>query len=584
MNAPAPTVLMMGRTAVLVDVSASPEPLESVLSWHAELVARPLPGQLEALPAAATVLLRFSSAPAAEAAVAEVKNRVPDAAAARSSRIVTLPVEYSGEDLEQVARLTGLSVEAVIAAHTGSDWTAAFGGFAPGFLYLTGGDPRLNVPRRSTPRTAVPAGSVALAGAFSAVYPQRSPGGWQLLGRTDAPLWDASREQPSLIRPGDVVRFEAVRATARAGAEVQVASTTLPEGARDTVTHPPRPAALEVLSPGLRTVFQDLGRPGLGELGVTASGAADRPSSAQANRLVGNPDSAAVLETLLGGLSLRAQETCVVALTGAVGGAMIDESVPAPVGAPFALYPGHILTLGQPASGLRGYVAMRGGFAAERVLGSASLDTLSGLGPAPLTGGQALCSAGLPVLPVAEPQEPATELPNPGEVVQLRVSAGPRADWVGEAGLDALQRTSWVVGPDTDRVGARLRVDPEQPQDPEQSLDPDGQDTPASQDAPAHPAPPIARLRDGELASEGMVPGALQLPPSGLPVLFLADHPVTGGYPVIAVVEPHDLPLAAQLPPGTRVRFRVVEQKTAPNPPHPASQQHSGQQNPGATP
>lgn len=546
----------MGRTAVLVDVSASPEPLEAVLAWHAELTADPLPGQLEALAAASTVLLRFSSERAATAAARELRHRVPDAAGSRSSRTVTLDVVYDGEDLAEVARLTGLSAEAVIAAHTGSEWIAAFGGFAPGFLYLTGGDERLNVPRRSTPRTAVPAGSVALAGAFSAVYPQRSPGGWQLLGRTDAPLWDVCREQPSLIRPGDVVRFQAVRAGATVGEDHRTdpAATPAPT-AVPTPTAAPTPApagdaaALTVLHPGLRTIFQDLGRPGLGELGVTASGAADRPSAAQSNRLVGNPDSATVLETVLGGLSLRAERVCVLALAGAVGQATIDASVPAPVGEPFALYPGQTLTLGQPESGLRGYVALRGGFAADPVLGSASLDTLSGLGPAPLEAGQGLRSAGAAAASVGPAESPATVVPSPGEDVELRVSAGPRADWVGEAGLLALQATRWVIGPDTDRVGARLQV------------------------AGGSDAPPIQRLRDGELASEGMVPGALQLPPSGLPVLFLADHPVTGGYPVIAVVEPADLPFAAQLAPGTRVRFRVVE--------HPTPPAHT-QQNPGA--
>lgn len=580
MSAPAPSVLLMGRTAVLVDVSASPHPLDSVLAWHAELLSRPLPGQVEALAAASTVLLRFATAAHASAAVPALRAVMPDDAAERSSQTVTLPVVYDGEDLAEVSRLTGLSVDAVIAAHTGSDWIAAFGGFAPGFLYLTGGDERLQVPRRSTPRTAVPAGSVALAGAYSAVYPQRSPGGWQLLGRTDAPLWDVDREQPSLIRPGDVVRFEAVRATASAGAEASARVKAAPEVAPEELPHVAatvagavpshrRPPALTVLSPGLRTVFQDLGRPGLGELGVTASGAADRPSARQANRLVGNPESAAVLETLLGGLSLRATEPCVVALSGAVGQATIDAARTVPVGAPFALYPGQTLALGQPDSGLRGYVALRGGFAAQHVLGSASLDTLSGLGPVPLEAGQALRCAGLPVLSVAAAESPATELPAAGADVELRVSVGPRAEWVGVAGLDALQRTRWVIGPDTDRVGARLRVD-------------------ATAAAPGIPArasgseasqdPPIQRVRDGELASEGMVPGALQLPPSGLPVLFLADHPVTGGYPVIAVVEPPDLPLAAQLAPGTRVRFRVVEHQAVPNPPHPARQQ-----NPGAT-
>lgn len=120
-----------------------------------------------------------------------------------------IPVTYDGPDLVEVARLTGLTVDEVVAAHTGTPWRVAFGGFAPGFAYLVGGDPRLQVPRRETPRTSVPAGSVGLAGEFSGVYPRASPGGWQLIGRTDAVMWDVDRDPPALLAPGATVRFEA---------------------------------------------------------------------------------------------------------------------------------------------------------------------------------------------------------------------------------------------------------------------------------------------------------------------------------------------------------------------------------------
>src|SRR5699024_2039294 len=123
---------------------------------------------------------------------------------------VTVAVAYDGPDLDDVATATGLAPEEVIAAHTGTEWTVAFTGFAPGFGYLVGGDRRLNVPRRDAPRTAVPAGSVGLAGSFSGVYPRPSPGGWQLIGRTDARLWQPDRDPPALLRPGMTVRFEAV--------------------------------------------------------------------------------------------------------------------------------------------------------------------------------------------------------------------------------------------------------------------------------------------------------------------------------------------------------------------------------------
>lgn len=131
----------------------------------------------------------------------------PSATPAVAGREVVIPVAYDGADLDEVARLTGLSRREVVAAHTGTSWRVAFGGFAPGFAYLVGGDPRLQVPRRDTPRTSVPAGSVALAGEFSGVYPRESPGGWQLVGRTDRVMWDVDREPPALLAPGATVRF-----------------------------------------------------------------------------------------------------------------------------------------------------------------------------------------------------------------------------------------------------------------------------------------------------------------------------------------------------------------------------------------
>jgi len=455
---------------------------------------------------------------------------------------------YDGEDLAEVSRLTGLSTEAVVEAHTGTPWRVAFGGFAPGFFYLAGGDPRLVVPRRDSPRTAVPAGSVALAGEFSAVYPRRSPGGWQLLGRTTAPLWDLDATPPALLAPGDTVRFVAVREQATLTTPDKQAKPGEP--AQQDQPHATTAPALTVLDPGLRTLIQDGGRPYRGDLGVTASGAADAPSAAQANRLVGNHPDAPVLETLLGGLALRAERNVVLALTGGVDEATVTQANgathPVVPCAAFALYAGETLTLNPPRAGLRGYVGLRGTLEVEPVLGSRSTDTLSGLGPAPLAAGDILSVAppeplgarrqeatpATGAIAVGHPEAPATPLPAPGQTVVLRASPGPRADWFGEEGAAALAAGSWVVGPQSDRVGARLTA--------------------------AEGGAPLTRSRQGELASEGMVPGAVQVPPDGLPVVFLADHPVTGGYPVIAVVHPADLALAAQLRPGTPVRFQIT--------------------------
>jgi biotin-dependent carboxylase-like uncharacterized protein len=273
---------------------------------------------------------------------------------------------------------------------------------------------------------------------------------------------------------------------------------------------------IEVLATGGLATVQDLGRPGHAALGVGASGAADRTSLRLANRLVGNPEAAAAIEVTLGGFAARFHDFACVALAGApcAGAAMH---------APLYLAPGEELRLGAPTAGLRTYLAVAGGIDVEPVLGSRATDTLAGLGPAPLRPGDRL--------PVGDrrgepPGVDVAAVAAMGADPVLRVLPGPRTDWFGPDALERLCARAWTVSPRSDRVGIRL----------------DGE--------------PLERSHAGELPSEGMVEGALQVPPDGLPVLLLADHPVTGGYPVIAVVDEAGVALAAQARPGARVRFR----------------------------
>ena len=200
-------VLPYGDAALLVELADLPE----VLGLHAALRAAALPGVVDLVPAARTLLVRFDPEHARAAEVGAALHRVPPRPGpAADGPLVEVPVVYDGPDLAAVADATGLTVAEVVAAHTGTTWTAAFSGFAPGFAYLTGGHPRLLVPRRAEPRTRVPAGAVALAAGFSGIYPRASPGGWQLLGRTDLAVWDLARDPPALLRPGVRVRFTAV--------------------------------------------------------------------------------------------------------------------------------------------------------------------------------------------------------------------------------------------------------------------------------------------------------------------------------------------------------------------------------------
>ncbi|HZG91476.1 MAG TPA: biotin-dependent carboxyltransferase family protein [Pseudonocardia sp.] len=284
-----------------------------------------------------------------------------------------------------------------------------------------------------------------------------------------------------------------------------------------------RGRSFEVLAVGPLALVEDLGRPGLAATGVGRSGAADRAALRLANRLVANPEDAAAVEVTFGGLAVRAGALLTVALTGAGAPAEVDGT---PVGhhALITLRPGQVLRLGVPRTGLRTYLAVRGGVAVDEVLGSRSTDVLAELGPPRLGVGQVLPvgpePAGLPLVDVAPVAEP------PGGTVVLRAVPGPRADRIAD--LAVLATTRWTASSRSDRVGMRLEGG---------RLDWSG---------------------EAELPSEGMVRGAVQVPSGGEPVVFLADHPITGGYPVAAVVLDADTDRAAQVRPGQGVRFRLV--------------------------
>jgi KipI family sensor histidine kinase inhibitor len=515
------SVRAVGTRAVLAELSGTP----GVLALQALLLETPLPGQLDVLAAAETVLVTADSPVSARRIAAQLLRLDLAAPAQREGGLVVIDTVYDGEDLAEVGELTGLGPDGVVAAHTGQVWTVAFAGFAPGFGYMVGENQVLNVPRRATPRTAVPAGSVALAGDYSAVYPRSSPGGWQLIGRTGAKMWDLDREEPALASPGHRVRFRAVRDAVAVGPERPAASAAAPEPG----------TGLRIVAPGLQSLVQDLGRYGHSGLGVSAAGALDRASLRRANRLVGNASSAAAIETVAGGLRVQAVGDQVLAVAGAPSELVIETPQDLGTGeirqrtvamaAPFALLDGETLTVGQPAAGFRSYLALRGGVDAARVLGSRSTDTMSGIGPAPLAAGQVLSCGTEAVSGVVGDPELQPQFPGSGVTV-LDVVPGPRADWFDQAALDSFVNQEWAVKPQSNRVGMRL----------------DGA--------------PLQRSRAGELPSEGTVAGALQVPPDGLPVLFLADHPITGGYPVIAVVVDSQLDLAAQVPIGGKIRFR----------------------------
>lgn len=604
----------LGADSLLVDAAD----LADVLALRSLLEREPLPGQAELIPAAQTLLVRFAAPLPRDLAVAHARRLARaqartghDDAAAAPAREVTLPVTYDGEDLPAVADHLGCSEEEVIRRHAGARWVAAFAGFAPGFVYLAredeglgeagspaddpgdaGAGAGLSVPRREDPRTRVPAGSVGLAGEFSAVYPQDSPGGWQLIGRTAERMWDLARERPALLEPGTRVRFEPTREKLRlqesgddaggaaephdSGTGAAAGSGAGPRadgsgaaGADDSdaagggsAAESGAPATLRVDSPGLSTLIQDAGRPGAADLGVSPSGWADAAAARLANHLVGGPADTAVLEHAAGGLRLSVPEDSladvVLALTGAHIEARITgttpDNTPAPLNHPFALRAGQTLTLGPVRRGLRVMIGVRGGIAGDPVLGSLAQDILSGLGPARLQAGTVL-RVGTRVGGAVVVEGAPVPLPAPDAPLRLTPALGPRAYWFTRASRAALREALWEVSEESNRVGVRLV-----PAAPDASGDAPDHDTVDHDDAaPTSPLRRTSVVRGRELPSEALRPGCIQIPPSGNPVVFLADHPVTGGYPVLGVVPPDQLRLLAQAPPGTRVMLDPAE-------------------------
>lgn len=515
-----------GDRAVLVEVPS----LEHAFGLRQTLRESQLPGVEDIVVSASAVLIIATS----PKRLPELKRFVQLLDELPSQPItgkqIQIPVVYDGEDLGSLAQLLGHSPEAFVGWHSQRNWTAAFTGFAPGFVYLVS-DSGVLVPRKDTPRSTVPAGSLAMAESYSAVYPRASAGGWQLIGRTDAALWDETRRDPALIQPGDVVKFVPVHA--------EIHSVTRPQNtvaaAPTEFVQPTRAADLVVESAGTLSTFQDLGRFGKSNLGVGPGGAMDKSASLSANQLVGNTDSSAVIETFGAGISLVANTGQVLAVTGAASTLLIEtvensDSVSAwepRVNEPFVLLAGQRLRIIESLFGSWSYIGVRGGFDAPSVLGSKSRDMHSGLGPAPLTHGSELFVGSTDIsMVVGSPLNRAHEVE---DVVTLRVIPGPRAEWFTADSVNRFFNEPWTATHQVSRTAVRLN------------------------------GVPLERSRLDELQSEGVVRGSIQVPSDGQPLIFGADYPVTGGYPVIGVVVNDDLAKAAQIGPSTVVRFQRVD-------------------------
>jgi antagonist of KipI len=436
-------------------------------------------------------------------------------------RTIEVPVTYggdSGPDLAAVAEWAGISADGVAGRHAGTEYRVFMLGFLPGFAYLGSVDAQIAAPRRATPRLRVPAGSVGIAGRQTGIYPRESTGGWQIIGRSALKVFDPSHLPAALFVPGDMVRFTPV-----------ASSDAAPEGARrltsarSAVAHS---RTITVMRPGLFTTIQDRGRWGHQASGVPVSGALDLVSHRVVNLLVGNAADAATLEVTLAGPELRVEQETRLAVAGADLRPSID-GVTAPMGVATTCRPGSVLRFGERSSGARTYVAFDGGIDSPLVLGSRATHIGAALGG--LDGRALMAGDRLPLGPPtgvgplhSKRSDPSARLAGGA---RLRVLAGPQDDFFSEAALTLLERTRFIVTPQSNRMGYRLS------------------------------GVTLPRNPNREMISDAAFVGGIQVPASGEPILLMSDRQTTGGYPQIATVITADLPLAGQLAPGDWVEF-----------------------------
>lgn len=483
-------------------------------------------GILEVVPTYRSLLLVYdplrTTAPEVRKAVEDAASRA-DPGRLPPGRLIEIPVAYGGTlgpDLASVAEEVGLSEAEVVAIHAGREYRVYMLGFTPGYPYMGTLDPRLWVPRLASPRIRVPGRSVAIAGQQTGVYPIDSPGGWRIIGRTPLRIYDPGRTTLFLLDTGDRARFVPIPlAEYERGAPAEEDPPLPPV--------PPRPALL-VETGGLYTTVQDLGRPGYRRFGLPQGGAMDPLSLTVTNLLLGNPPGASALEFVSPGPRLVVGRQTTVAL----GGADLTPTVngrPIPMWTALVMREGDVLAFGAPRTGQWTYLALPGGIDLPAVLGSQSTyvrAALGGHGGRRLEKGDRLAAAAphpRSLLRLAAPSRPPL-----GGDCELRVVRGPQDEYFTKEAVEALFSEGWRISLSTDRVGYRLE------------------------------GPRLAHRGQTELLSDGLLPGAIQVPSGGQPIVIMPDGPTTGGYPKIGAVVLPDLRRLAQVLRAETVRFREV--------------------------
>lgn len=484
---------------------------EAAIALHDALSERRLRGLLDGVPGARSLLLLFD--PSLQT-LEELAREVSAAAAgsarpARERRLLTIPVSYGGvhgPDLPALAARLGTTEEGISRLHSDVEYTVAFIGFAPGFPYLRGLPESLHAPRLASPRVRVAAGSVGIGGSYTGIYPEETPGGWQLIGRAPVRLFDPGAIPPALMRPGDAVRFSPIDAAelSRRESALRPPPQRAPEGE----------PLLRVLTPGLWSSIQGAPRLGLGSSGVPPGGAMDLAALTAGNGLVGNDPGFAALEVTQLGPELEALADCTIALSGAPIAADLGGT-PLAVREVCAVRRGDRIRLGPMREGARSYLCVEGGL----------VTTHFGWTSHRLAAGDVLYRSEADAAPAqAFPLGGGV----PGRPGTLRVLLDRQADLFTDEALEKLIRAPYRVSPSSDRRGLRLQGEA------------------------------LTRRGAEELPPEGTALGAIQVPPDGMPILLGPDRPITGGYPKIGTVLPEDWPVAAQAAPGASLRFEVA--------------------------
>ncbi len=529
------TIRVLSDTSLLIQVPG--EPSEATLRRVGALSARISEAEwtgIKALVSAPNSLAIYIRRPSAWLRVAAQIEEILDEELeseleSEPPREQVIPVcykEHYAPDIKRVSQALNLSVEEIVERHSDPTYTVMAVGFAPGFPYLAGLDPLLHCPRLPSPRIRVPVGAVGIGGSQTGVYPLELPGGWNLIGRTDQRLFDPTAADPAWLRVGDKVRFESVEKIALES------SGTRPPLTIDS-TPPEDIAGIEVIDPGAQTTVQDLGRPSGAIVGVTEGGAMNRRAMRIANILVGNEDGLAVLEWALRGPKLRFHDSRLVAITGTLAREV-------PFARPFLVEAGEVLDLTKLTEPGRGILAISGGIEVPVVLDSRSTHLSGKFGGwdgralrrgdlIPIGAGHTKsASAGWRILP--------TWVGGSVDAVpQIRVLPGLEVNQVSREAWNTFLTTVWTLQPHSNRMGIHLSGETIKPH------------------------------TEFEMVSQPVDVGTIQIPPSGQPIVLMADRQTLGGYPRLASVIAVDLAILAQVPLGGRIHFVETTLQTAEN-------------------